>query len=156
MRYLIIAMLTFWAGAAAADDKYVGYYYPTPTTAEDFTRQLAPAPPADRTARVNFVTAITKAQLDAPANPRFVLFAKGEAAQHLVMVALDDEVFSTIYRARAMLAQMTSNFRRTEFFQQAGLSTAGTFFDMLQMLRFETLIITDGVEWSHRVNMVRR
>ncbi|MGB0505504.1 MAG: hypothetical protein ACPGGK_04840 [Pikeienuella sp.] len=156
MRYLTLLALILWSGVAAADDKYVGYYYPDPATAEDFTRQLAPVPPADRTSRVNFVTAITKAQLDAPANPRFVLFAKGEAAEHLVMVALDDEVFATIFRARAMLAQMTSNFRRTEFFQQAGLSTAGTFFDMLQMLRFETLIITDGAEWSHRVNMVRR
>lgn len=141
--------------AATADDKYAGYYYPEVATAETFGRKLVPSPPANKALRVGFVTTVTKAQLAAPESPRFVLFAKGDESEHLIMVALDDQIFKTPYRARALLAQMTSNLRGTEFFTSQNLQTAGTFFDMLQIMNFESLVISDGEKWSHRVNFVR-
>ena len=101
--------------------------------------------------RIGFVNTVTKAQLEAPETPRFVMFAKGADARRLIMVALDDEVFKTLYRARAVMAQFTANLRGTEFFEQQGLTTAGTFYDMLQILDFESLTISDGETWSHRV-----
>lgn len=143
------------AGFALADDKYAGYYYPEAKTVETFGRKLIPSPPANRALRVGFVTTVTKAQLAAPESPRFVLFAKGEESQHLIMVALDDQIFKTPYRARALLAQMSSNLRSTEFFTSQNLQTAGTFFDMLQIMNFESLVISDGETWSHRVNFAR-
>lgn len=139
------------AAAATATDKQEGYYYPPVTSEEEFDRVIVTAPPSNQNIRVAFVTTITKAQLEAPETPRFVLFAKGEGARRLIMVALDDEVFKTLFRARAVLAQLTSNLRGTEFFEQQGLSTAGTFYDMLQILDFESLTISDGETWSHRV-----
>jgi hypothetical protein len=135
----------------AIADKQEGYYYPPVTSEEEFTRAIITAPPSNRNVRIGFVTTVTKAQLEAPETPRFVMFAKGENSRRLIMVALDDEVFKTLFRARAVMAQFTSNLRNTEFFLQQGLSTAGTFYDMLQILDFESLTISDGETWSHRV-----
>ena len=151
MRFLIAALCLALAGAAAAEDKYVGYYYPEVTSEESFSRQITDSPPADKRIRVSFVTAITKAQLEAPESPRFVMFSKGRDSDQLIMIALDDEIFKTRYRARALLAQLTSNIRGTAFFRQQDLETAGTFFDMLQMMRFKSLVISDGETWAHRV-----
>lgn len=143
------------AGPATAEGRYAGYYYPEAKTAETFARKIVPSPPANEALRVGFVTTITKAQLAAPESPCFVLFAKGEQSEHLIMVALDDQIFKTPYRARALLAQMSSNFRATEFFSSQNLQTEGTFFDMLQIMNFESLVISDGDTWSHRVNFKR-
>ena len=159
MRILLAACLFLTAGliggVAAAQDKYVGYYYPEIGSEEEFGRVIADAPFAGKDIRVNFVTTITKAQLEAPESPRFVLFTKGGDSDTLIIIALDDEIFKTLYRARALLAQLTSNIRGTAFFRQQNLEVTGTFFDMLQMMRFERLVISDGENWSHQVNFTR-
>ncbi len=115
-----------------------------------FARVIAAAPLADRTVRVGFTTQITTAQFAAPESPRFVIFAKGDEAQHMIIVALDDEVFRTIYRARAVLAQLTSNARGSELFVNK-IRDDATWFDLIKLLRFEDLVISDGATWSHRV-----
>ena len=107
-------------------------------------------PPADRAVRVGFTTQITKAQLAAPESPRFVIFAKGDEAQHMIIIALDDQVFKTIYRARAMLAQLTSNARGAELFVN-NIRDDATWFDLAKLLGFEDMVISDGETWSHRV-----
>ena len=142
------------ASLASANERYEGYYYPEVTSTEDFTRVIRQAPPANKNVRVGFVTNLIVAQLSAPESPRFVFFAKGGDAKHLNVIALDDEVFATLYRARAVLAQMTSNMRNNEFFRQQNLESVATFFDLLQFMDFETLVISDGETWSHQVNFV--
>lgn len=134
-----------------ADDRYVGYYYPPITSEESFTRVIASAPPVTPEIRVNFITSITKAQLAAPEAPRFVLFEKGGESRKLMMIALDDQVFRTLFRARALLSQLTSNMRGTEFFRSQNLNVDGTLYDMLMIMEFESLVISDGASWSHRV-----
>jgi hypothetical protein len=136
-------------GAASAAGKD-SYYYPPVGSEEVFTRVIAASPLADRAVRVGFVTQITKAQLAAPESPRFVIFAKGDEAQHMIIVALDDEVFKTIYRARAVLAQLTANARGAQLFVNK-IRDDATWFDLTKLLRFEDLVITDGATWSHRV-----
>ncbi|MEO0819456.1 MAG: hypothetical protein AAF074_03425 [Pseudomonadota bacterium] len=135
-------------GARAAQE---GYYYPPITSEERFSRTLTGVPPAARPVRVGFVVQITKAQLEAPETPRFVIFAKGKEAEHMIIVALDDEVFRTLYRARAVLAQLTSNARGTDFFKQSGIQNVATWFDLAKLLGFEDIVISDGDSWSHRV-----
>lgn len=139
------------ASLPAAADKQEGYYYPPVTSEEEFSRRIITAPPSNRNVRVGFVNTVTKAQLEAPETPRFVMFAKGDDGRRLIMIALDDQIFKTLFRARALMAQMTANLRGTKFFEQQGLSTAGTFYDMLQILDFESLTISDGETWSHRI-----
>lgn len=154
---IILAFFLFAVSAAAAQaashatDKYVGYYYPPITSEETFSRVLKQAPKARASVRTNFVTTITKAQLEAPESPRFVFFEKGGESENLVVIALDDEVFSTLFRARAVLAQITSNLRGTKFFIDQGMNIEGTFYDMLQIMSFETMVISDGRNWSHKV-----
>ncbi|MEM6489785.1 MAG: hypothetical protein AAF677_16190 [Pseudomonadota bacterium] len=138
------------AGPAAAQQEY--YYYPAITSDEVFARDIAPnAPQASRAVRVSFITELTKAQLAAPESPRFVVFAKGAQAEHMIIVALDDQVFRTIYRARALLAQLTSNARATPFFQKNGLAVHATWFDMAKLLGFDDIVISDGDTWAHRI-----
>ena len=137
-------------GAAWASGKD-NYYYPTVKSEEIFGRELTTAPPAGRAVRVGFTTQITKAQLAAPESPRFVIFAKGDQAQHMILVALDDQVFKTLYRARAVLAQLTSNARGTDFFIENGIEDHATWFDLAKLLGFKDLVISDGDTWSHRV-----
>ncbi|MEL6463705.1 MAG: hypothetical protein AAFQ58_01950 [Pseudomonadota bacterium] len=151
----LIATFTFFAVTAQAQERYEGYYYPEVTSTEDFTRVIRQAPDSSKGVRVEFVTNLTVAQLAAPESPRFVFFAKGSDAKHLSVIALDDDVFSTLFRARAVLAQMTSNMRNNDFFRTQELQFVATFFDLLQLMEFDTLVISDGETWAHQVNFVR-
>jgi hypothetical protein len=135
------------SGLSAQED----YYYPPIGSEETFERTLTDVPPAERAVRVGFITQITKAQMEAPENPRFAIFAKGAEAEHMIIIALDDEIFATLFRARAVLAQLTSNARSTDFFQRANLATTATWFDLAKLLSFEDIVISDGKTWSHRV-----
>jgi len=143
--------VAFFNSPAMADERD-NYYYPPINSMEVFGRALAAGPPAGRAVRVGFTTQITKAQLDAPESPRFVVFAKGEEARHMIIIALDDQVFKTLFRARAVLAQLTSNLRGTEFFIENGIEARATWFDMARLLGFEDMVISDGEIWSHRVS----
>jgi hypothetical protein len=157
MRFSALFALSILAVAFRVDaadhsaDKYVDYYYPAVTSEETFSRVIANAPPSTAAIRTNFVTSITKAQLEAPESPRFVIFEKGEESRNLIIVALDDEVFKTLFRARAVLAQLTSNMRGTDFFRQQNLHIEGTLYDMLMIMQFDSLVVTDGETWSHMV-----
>lgn len=151
----LIATFLFASVPAYAQERYEGYYYPEVTSTEDFTRVIRQAPDSSKGVRVEFVTNLTVAQLAAPESPRFVFFAKGADAKHLTVIALDDDVFSTLFRARAVLAQMTSNMRNNDFFRAQELQFVATFFDLLQLMEFDTLVISDGETWAHQVNFIR-
>ena len=140
------------APAAEYESDREGYYYPEIGSQEKFRRDLG-QPPAvpGRRVRTAFITQVTKAQLAAPETPPFVIFAKGAEAEHMIIVATEDGVFRTLYRARAVLAQLTANARGTEFFVKNGIQSEATWFDLAKLLGFEDLVISDGASWSHRV-----
>ena len=150
-RILIAAIIAVSLGGAAWAAGKDSYYYPPVNSEEVFARVIAAAPLADRTVRVGFTTQITKAQLAAPESPRFVIFAKGDEAQHMIIIALDDQVFKTIYRARAVLDQLTSNVRGADLFVNK-IQDHATWFDLAKMLGFEDMVISDDATWSHRVS----
>lgn len=155
IRFLAVCIALFLATNAVSSERYEGYYYPEISSSEEFTRVIRDGLQSSKTVRVDFVTDITRAQLAAPESPRFVVFAKGSDARHLNIIALDDELFSTVYRARALLAQLTSNMRNNDFFRDQQLEHVATFFDFLQMLEFDTLVLSDGKTWSHQVTFIR-
>jgi hypothetical protein len=156
MNRLLALLIAIALGAPlAAQDRYVGYYYPEITSSEDFDRVIRATQGAGKAVRVDFVNVLTTAQLDAPESPRFVFFAKGADAGPLIMTALDDDIFSTIYRARAILAQLTVSVRKGGFFRQEDLQYVATFYDLLQLMQFDELVITDGETWAHRVNFIK-
>lgn len=154
MRRLIVsiafALTALATGPATADDR-ADYYYPPVASSEVFDRTLTPTPPADRNVRIGFVTQVTQQQLQAAFPARYVLFAKGSDAQELIIMALDDEVFKTLFRARGVMAQLTAPTRTTQFFVENNLSGVATFYDMLKIMGFRLLTLTDGTTWSHQV-----
>jgi hypothetical protein len=154
-QFLTLVVALFLAAPLAAQDRYVGYYYPEVATEETFDRLIRNPEGTGKSARINFVNVLTTAQLESPESPRFVFFAKGEGSTKLLLVALDDEVFSTIYRARAILAQLTVSVRQGAFFRQEQLQEVVTFYDLLQLMGFDELVISDGKNWSHRVKFER-
>lgn len=154
-RWIAVFCAIVFAGAVAAQDRYVGYYYPEVTSEETFDRVVRASQGAGKSVRIDFVNVLTAAQLDAPESPRFVFFAKGESAGTLILVGLDDEVFSTLYRARAIMAQMTVAVRQGGFFQQEELQYVATFYDLLQLMQFDELVISDGHTWAHKVTFQR-
>ncbi len=143
-----LAVASFGGAAWAAGRD--SYYYPPVNSEEVFARDLALAPIPRRAVRVGLITRITRTQLAAPESPRFVIFAKGDEAKHMIIIALDDQVFKTVYRARAVLAQLTSNVRSADFFT-SNIEDYATWFDLAKMLGFDDLVISDGATWSHRV-----
>ncbi len=149
------AALLWTTTLAFAEDSRVGYYYPEVSSEESFERVIRNGGPSSKAVRVDFINRITQAQLKSPESPRFVFFAKGDKATTLIMTALDDDIFSTIYRARAIMAQLTVNVRQNGFFKQEELQYVATFYDLLQLMQFDELMITDGETWTHRVSFNR-
>ena len=152
MRTLMLAaLLVSLAAASAGAQERAGYYYPAITSEEVFKRRMLDVQPGDRGDRVRFVINTTRTLLQASGEPRYVIFEKGSDAQHMIIVALDDEVFATLYRARAVLAQLTAQVRGSEFFERTGMATEATWFDMAKLLGFADVVVSDGRDWAHRV-----
>jgi hypothetical protein len=141
------------AGSAAAEDRHEGYYYPDVQTRETYVARAQTLPAANREARLDFVTQLTISQSQSPYPPQYAIFAKGGDAQKLIITALDDDVFATLYRARGVMAQMSAYARTTEFFQEHGVEDLFTFYDLLKLLGFTQLTITDGENWAHQITI---
>ena len=150
-RLMVAALVVSLTGATAVAQDRQGYYYPAITSEEVFERTMLDVQPGDPGDRVRFVINTTRTILQASGSPRYVIFEKGSEAQHMIIVALDDEVFATLYRARAVLAQLTAQVRGSEFFERTGMATEATWFDMVKLLGFEDVVVSDGREWAHRV-----
>lgn len=150
---LAVILGSLAAGPAEADDRHVGYYYPEPTSREVYQARSYTLPEASRKARVAFVTGITSEQNKAPYPPTAAIFAKGTEAEKLIIVALSDERIDTVYRARAIFAQMTAVARLLPIFTELGVEDYFTFFDLVKMMGFEQITISNGRDFAHQVSI---
>lgn len=139
------------AGAAWAEDRHAGYYYPEPATHEVYTARAETLAQADRTMRIGFVTGITNQQFNQPYPPPVAIFAKGSEAEKLIIVALVDGRLDTLYRARAVFANMTAAARLLPAFAEMGVQDQFTFFDLAKMLGFTQITISNGRDFAHQV-----
>ena len=146
-----LALAAVTGGTAQADDRHAGFYYPKPATIETYNARSFTMPEASRKARVAFVTGITSEQNKAPYPPTAAIYAKGSEAEKLIIVSLTDGRIDTIYRARAIFAQMTAVARLLPVFAELGVEDYFTFFDLVKMLGFEQITISDGREFAHQV-----
>lgn len=151
--WALAAALTFGAGAApsAAEDRHAGYYYPQPQSTETYYPRAQPLRNSDRERRLGFVTGVTQQQMQANYPISHVMFAKGVDAEKLIIVALQDGIFDSIFRARAYLAALTAVARTTPVFQELAVETSFTFFDLAVLLGFKQITISDGKGFSHQV-----
>lgn len=92
---------------------------------------------ATRKPRIGFVAAMTEQQLRALLPPQFAIFAKGDEAQKLIIVTLNDTVIGTVFRARKLLAQLTAQVRTVQFIQEFGVADFLAVFDIAKMMGFE-------------------
>ena len=139
------------AATARAADRHAGYYYPTPGSTETYKARTLTTAGADRKMRLGFIVGITQNMLKAPYAPRFVIFAKGEQAEKMIIVAIEDDYIGTLYRARALLAQLTAIARTTPLLQELGLADFLTFFDLVKLLGFAQITISDGDQFAHQI-----
>ena len=147
----ILGRILGLAGAAAAEDRHAGYYYPPPQTVETYQARTQTLADSDKTRRIGFVVQLTRQMLHKPYPPDYAVFAKGDDAEKLLIVALKDGVIDTLYRARALLAMLTAVARGTPLFAQIGGEETLTFFDLMKMLGFTQLTISDGDAFALQV-----
>ncbi len=136
---------------AAAGDRHAGYYYPEPATREVYKARSQTLPEADRGTRIGFVTGIANRLANQPYPPQAAMFAKGTEAEKLIIVALVDGRIDTLYRARAVLANMTAAARMLPAFQELGAESRLTFLDLAHMLGFKKITISNGRDFAHQV-----
>src|SRR5579859_7170886 len=84
------------------ESRHEGYYYPKLTSTEIYKARTRVLPQMDRASRLRFMSSITRDQASAGYAPRFAAFAKGDQAEKMIIIGLDDSSFDTIYRARAV------------------------------------------------------
>jgi len=145
---LVLVAMTQTAGA---EDRHVGYYYPKPAEIEIYKARAKVFPDTDRSERIAFVTGIVESLQSRPHVPIYSVFAKGEFAQKLIIASNVEGRLDTIYRARALLAQMTSVTRMLPIIRQMGVEEIFTFLDFLRMLGFEQVTITDADTFTHQI-----
>lgn len=134
-----------------AQQRHDGYYYPSPQTTEIYVPRVQPSGQADRRTRIAFTTGLTSQMLAAPSPPRFAIFAKGDEAQKLIIVGLQDDAFNTLYRLRALLAMLTAYARSSPAFQGHPNPENLTFLDLVALIGFRQVTISDGREVAHRI-----
>jgi hypothetical protein len=139
--------------AAAAEDKYVGYYYPKPNQIEPYKSSMQTISGVDRAQRVQFVTVVSQGTIQSSYRVPYAVFVKGEKADKLIIVGLAPSEFGTIYRMRALLANMTTMSRMSPFFQERTVAEDATFFDLLKLLGYTSVTITDGDKLTQQVTI---
>jgi hypothetical protein len=132
-------------------DLHEGYYYPKPESVEHYPARVYTLPESDRVRRQAFIIGLTKQLVAGQYAPSYALFAKGDGSDKLIIVALGDGQLNTIYRARALLATFTSVARATPFFQQNTQPDESTFLDLLKLLGFRQVTISDGRDFAHQI-----
>ncbi len=137
----------------AGEDRYVGYYYPKPTSTEVFDSQMQTIASMDRAQRIQFVTVVSQGTIQAAYRVPYAVFAKGDKADKMIIVGLQSGELNSIYRMRALLANMTTMSRLSPFFQEKTVAEDATFFDLLKLLGFHSLTITDGDKLTHQVTI---
>lgn len=137
----------------AADDRHAGYYYPVPATRETYTARAQTLPEANRKRRILFVTELMNQLMANPYPPPFAIFAKGEEAEKLIITSLYADGYNTLYRLRGLLAILSSRARGTPMFQEYEVEDVFTFFDLLKLLGFRRVTVTDGDRLAHQITI---
>ncbi len=153
---VLSAILLCGAGAASAQakpDRHAGYYYPPPASTEIYKARAKILKTASRAMRIGFIVNLVRFMRERPYPPAYSIFPKGADGEKLIIVSNRAGRLDTIYRARALLATMTSLSRRTSMFRKYKVETLFTFLDLLKLLGFKQLTISDGDKFAHQIRL---
>lgn len=148
---VVPALLAALAGPARAQEGHAGYYYPEPLTREEYVSRARAMVDANRSQRLQFTQGLTLAQLQRPYPPSFAIFAKGDEAEKLIIVSMSAGYADTLYRMRGFLAILTHIARESPMFVSFKVEEIFTFLDLLKLLGFEQLTVTDGDRFAHQI-----
>ncbi len=150
------ASLLLAAPTAAADaeekDRHAGYYYPPTTVTEAFQAEATTVSGATRARRIGFITIIVNKALAASYAPPYMMFVKGAEGEKLIIIGMGDYL-ANVYQARALLAQLTAQARTTEVFNEVDPEHRLTFLDLLKMLGFEQVTVSDGKNYTLQISI---
>lgn len=136
----------------AAQDRYVGYYYPEPSVTENYPPRAQRLGEASRKLRLAFVTGVSAQQQESPYPAQVAVFTKGGLDNHLIIVALHDGLLDTVFRTRAYFAQLTSQSRLLPIFQnEQAIQEDFTFFDLAYMMGFTSIVASNGRDFAYKV-----
>jgi hypothetical protein len=138
--------------ARVPENRHELYYYPRITSEESYEARARVLPDSDRQRRLGYVAVMLAQQAEREYAPPFVLFAKGEESERMIIVGLDER-FSTIYRARAYMAGLTALARQTQLFRDFEVTELFTFYDLARLMGFREIVMSDGRSWAHRVTL---
>ena len=154
LRGLVLLTTMFAAMPGKANDRHAGYYYPKPVTTEVYRPRARKMVGANKQVRIAFVTNITNSMLNKAAYPPlYAVFSKGTRQEKLIVVGIRDDAYNTIFRARALLAQLTAVARTTRIIQEQMKPGDLTFLDLLNLMGFEQMTISDGKSFSHQITI---
>ncbi|MSP48106.1 MAG: molybdopterin-guanine dinucleotide biosynthesis protein A [Alphaproteobacteria bacterium] len=139
------------ASPAAAQEGHAGYYYPEPQSREDYVSRARTMIDSDRSRRLQFTQSLTMGQLERPFPPSFAIFAKGDEAEKLIIVSMNAGYADTLFRMRGFLALLTHVARESPLFTSFKVEEIFTFLDLLKLLGFQQLTVTDGDRYAHQI-----
>ena len=139
-------------GLSLAQDRHAGYYYPEALSEEVYQAPLPVIAGVSRLSRVGFVTGLDQQQKQKPYPPTYHMFAKGQDAEKLIIIATEEGRYNTLYRLRGLLASMTADARTSPLFAKLGHVEQLNFFDLAKMAGFKQLTISNGRDISHLVS----
>jgi hypothetical protein len=146
-----LALLLWVPACAIADDRHAGYYYPAPGSEEIYEARAATLADASRKRRILFVTELTNQMMNNPYPPPFAVFAKGAQAEKMIITSLYENGYNTLYRMRGLLALLSARARSTPIFTEYQVEDLFTFLDLLKLLGFVQITVTDGDRFAHQI-----
>jgi len=150
---LLLGAILTASSRTIAGDRHAGYYYPLVSSQENYQARSPAMESVGRETRIGFIVAQTNGQQQLRYPPRFAIFAKGREAEKLIIVGLDEHSFATLYRARAVLAQLTASARGSALFRNMAVEDLFTFFDLAKLLGFKQITVSDGKNYAHRIDL---
>ena len=151
---LLMIVLGALSAPANAEDRHAGYYYPPVTSEETYTARAATLADANRELRIQFIVNLTQQMLAKPYQPDYIIYSKGDESDKMIIVGLNDYGgMSTLFRARATLAMLTSIARGSKLFQEFGVDDFFTFFDLAKLFGFAQITVSDGKTYAHQIQI---
>ena len=138
---------------SANEDRHAGYYYPKLNSQEVYTARAATLANASRKRRIVFVTELVNQMMSNPYPPPFAIYAKGSEAEKMIITGLYDNAYNTLYRMRGLLALLSARARGTPIFHEYQVEDLFTYLDLLKLLGFKQLTVTDGDQFAHQINI---
>ncbi|MFT6557229.1 hypothetical protein [Sneathiella sp.] len=155
--FLALTLTVLLSGGQAAfakSDRYIGYYYPAPQRIEVYCAHVNALPNVDKKKRVGFIIGIKTGMSKQPYASPYSVFAKGSTSDKLLVVSKQDGYLDTVYRARALLAELSTSARTTPVFTNSSAPEELTFLDLIAMLGFASVTLSDGNGFAHQIHVL--